>query len=165
MARGEDPNAASGESREIQRAKPDSDAELTVTSVLATHVSGPIPSPGILRDYEEVLTGSAERIISAWEEENRHRRELDSKILEQDAVSSEMHYGVLRRGQIFAFILAILLFSGSMFLVYQGNSTGGVAVLLGEIVALVGVFVIGRRAQTKRTGSPADYDSDSEPVE
>ncbi|MCP4548062.1 MAG: DUF2335 domain-containing protein, partial [bacterium] len=115
--------------------------------------------------YDEVLPGCAERIISAWEEESQHRRQLDSSVLKQDSLRYEQHYRFQFRGQVFALSLAILFFSGSMFLVYQGHSTGGIAVLIGEIVALVGVFVLGRREQARNAtaSSTENFDNESEP--
>lgn len=110
---------------------------------------GPYLHRAYLREYDDVLPGTAERIIAAWEEENKHRREVDLSILEQDSFRSQQHYRVQLRGQIFAFVLAALFFSGSMVLVFQGHSTGGITVLIGEIVALVGVFVWGRKRQTE----------------
>lgn len=39
--------------------------------------SGPLPAPETLAEYNEVLPGLAERIVAAFEEEGRHRRECD----------------------------------------------------------------------------------------
>ncbi|WP_420962419.1 DUF2335 domain-containing protein [Brucella sp. IR073] len=43
--------------------------------------SGPLPAPSDMAMYGEIVANGAERIFAAWEEESRHRRELEKQEL------------------------------------------------------------------------------------
>lgn len=43
--------------------------------------SGPLPAPEILQGYENILTGSAERIIKMTENQAHHRQNCEKKLL------------------------------------------------------------------------------------
>jgi uncharacterized membrane protein len=45
---------------------------------------GPIPSPEVLRDYDLVVAGAAERIIAMAEQQSHHRQQLEARSLESD---------------------------------------------------------------------------------
>jgi len=52
--------------------------ESTIEAVhIGTMFSGPIPPPETLSGYEEIVPGSAERIISNMMDESLHRRTLE----------------------------------------------------------------------------------------
>lgn len=54
----------------------------------STSFSGPLPPPEILRRFDEVVPGAAERIIKMAEEQSGHRRELEKKVIESDVSRS-----------------------------------------------------------------------------
>jgi uncharacterized membrane protein len=56
---------------------PDTSQKLTRTSVQA--FSGPLPPPSVLKGYEEVVRGSAERILVMAEKQQDHRTEQNRK--------------------------------------------------------------------------------------
>lgn len=60
--------------------------------------SGPIPHPEIIQGYEEVVPGSADRIIKMAERQAEHRQKMESIM-----VRSESRDGLL--GVLFAFML------------------------------------------------------------
>jgi uncharacterized membrane protein len=105
---------------------------------LERHFSGPLPSPDMLRQYEELLPGCAERIVGAWESETVHRRALENRGGKIEG-----------RGQIMAFVLAVLFLAGSMFLAYWGHAIEGISVLIAEIAALAFAFMYDRRGGKK----------------
>ena len=43
------------------------------------HFSGPIPPPGAMQGYEDVLSGSADRILSMAEFGQRHRASYENR--------------------------------------------------------------------------------------
>ena len=49
-----------------------------------------------------------------------------------------------------------------MVLLYQGQNTGGVSVLIGEIVALAGIFVFGRSKRAENTAAEPSPVTDME---
>lgn len=51
-----------------------------MTSLLVSeYFSDPIPHPKHIAGYEEILPGSADRIISMAEDSQKHRMEMDKK--------------------------------------------------------------------------------------
>ena len=66
----------------------------TKTSILLGQInksitfSGPIPHPTILKGYEEVLLGSADRILSMTEKEGEHRRKIETELVKNDNIRS-----------------------------------------------------------------------------
>lgn len=71
-----------------------------VAEVIQSEFSGPIPPPSIIKGYEEVLSGSADRIIKMAEKQMTHRQDMESIM-----VRSESRDGLL--GVLFAFALGI----------------------------------------------------------
>lgn len=43
--------------------------------------SGPIPSPEVFREYEDILPGSADRILAMAELQQAHRHSLESDVI------------------------------------------------------------------------------------
>ena len=60
---------------------------VAITKVEASSFQGPLPPPQILNHYDQIVPGSAERIISLWESQVRHRQELEKK-----AIGSDVNY-------------------------------------------------------------------------
>lgn len=102
--------------------------------------SGPLPPPNVLEYYEKILPGSAERILKMAEEQSRHRRSLEEKVINSD-ISNSKH------GLLFGFFIGIVAFSTTILLAYFGYPISGVIVGLGYITSLVGVFVYGSKSR------------------
>lgn len=61
---------------------------------------GPIPHPDVLKGYEEISTGFADRIITMAEKQSEHRMKMESEKIHAESRDSS-------RGVWFAFILGI----------------------------------------------------------
>lgn len=106
--------------------------------VMTELYSGPIPPPRAMKEYETILPGAADRIISMAEKQQMHRMEL-----EKQAITSQSK--VTSRGQIFGFIVFIVCILVSILLVAVWNMKTTAAVILTVIiVALVALFLAGR---------------------
>lgn len=46
---------------------------------LAMRYAGPLPPPGMLKQYNDALPDGADRIVSSWEWEGQHRRKLQNR--------------------------------------------------------------------------------------
>ena len=101
-------------------------------------MSGPLPTPDILPGYDEVLPGAAERIMRMAEKEQAGALEFGG-IAVRAAVADN------RRGQVFGFLVALAAFGTASYLGYLGHGTAAAIVGGGTVVALVTVFVTGRR--------------------
>jgi len=105
-----------------------------------TAFAGPIPPPALLAEYEQACPGSAERILTQFEEQGRHRRRLENRVVWYNVVS-----GVL--GQVAGFVLFLTAIGGGIFLLYNDKPVEG----LGSIVtAIAGAAWVLRKAEVAR---------------
>lgn len=105
--------------------------------------SGPIAHPRHLREYEDILSGAANRIITMAENEQNHNREMEKKIVDAQIHDQGrgMRYGMAALG----LDLGLATFSG---LYGQNNVLAGL--LLGAgVLGVVGSFIRGRYAPEK----------------
>ena len=112
------------------------------TAFSASMYAGPLPPAEQLKAYEDVLPGSADRIIRMAEDQAHHRQSIETA-----AVS-----GGTRRswwGLWTGFSISVIALGLSALLVLKGHNWEGVFIGGIDIVALAGVFVYGRSDQRK----------------
>lgn len=109
-------------------------------TVLQQSYSGPLPPPAALEKYDQVLPGSAERILSMAESQHRHRQNLELNVVNSN-ISAQ------RLGVILGFVIAMTTILGGIYLVATGKPASGLAAIITPLAALVGVFVYGKREQ------------------
>ncbi len=120
----------------------------TVNNAIIVHkeqvqsFSGPLPHPDILRQFEQVAPGSAERIIKMAEDQSSHRRDLEKKVIESDISRSKW-------GQVLGFVIAITGLLVSVVIGIFGNPIAGVVMGAGTIASLVWVFMYGSRLRSE----------------
>lgn len=99
--------------------------------------SGPIPPPHFLREYEEIVPGSAERILAMAENQTNHRIAMEDRALNSGINRS---WGGLLSG--FVIGMTCLCFGG--FGMLSGHETTGFLFGASGLAGLVGVFVVGK---------------------
>src|SRR3990167_2352961 len=104
--------------------------------------SGPLPPPEILRKFDEVVPGAAERIIKMAEDQSIHRKELEKKVIDSDIARSKW-------GQILGFVIAITGLAVSAIIVVYGNAIAGGIIGVGTLASLVGVFMYGSKTRSE----------------
>ena len=124
-------------SSKLKKKKTSKPASNNSTIVVGSHFEGfkgPIPPPEILRDYENIKPGFAERIIAMAEREQNHRHDIENKLVISEIKNTKL-------GLIFAFIIGIsAIFSGT-YILLNGYKLGG-SVLSGiAAITLVGYFI------------------------
>ena len=100
------------------------------------YFEGPIPHPKTMRGYEDVLAGSADRILKMAEEQQEHRIYIEK-------VNFENHMKLNRRGQIFGFIIFILGIILSVIFALLDMKTFAGIFATGTVVIIVSLFVTG----------------------
>ncbi|MGK7958482.1 MAG: DUF2335 domain-containing protein [Crocosphaera sp.] len=105
---------------------------------------GPIPPPEIIAEYETILPGSADRILSMTEKQVEHRMKLESKIVTTDGIRSYLGLGA-------GFIIAIVGLSGSIYLGINGKNWASGIMSAGTLTGLVTVFVTGEKRRNLET--------------
>ena len=107
---------------------PQGDKSNSHSQLVATQFSGPLPPPSILRGYDDVCPGFAERIVKMAEDEGDHRRDLERQMVKSDIASAAAIPEEVRRGQIFAFLLSLAFLIAGTFLIYNGKQITGALV-------------------------------------
>ena len=106
--------------------------------------SGPLPPPAILDQFNNVVENGAERIVSAWESETKHRQSLERKELSLYALDSVL-------GKIFAFIFVVGALFCSLWAAISGAEVFATVLGGGTIASVVWAFV-----SSSKTNSPVD---------
>ena len=104
-----------------------------------THVetfSGPIPNPALLKEYENILPGSAERIIRMAEQQAAHRQLLERTVIIGDSKRAN-------RGLWVGGVIAFAFLVGAVFLIYNGHDWAGATLGTVDVASIVGVFIYG----------------------
>ncbi|MEX0856243.1 MAG: DUF2335 domain-containing protein [Gemmatimonadota bacterium] len=127
--------------RDVERAETRQNEQFQAQFLAAqiSYWSGPTPSPDVLRQFEELVPGSADRIIAMAERQSEHRQRLEAR-----AVKGGDRRATL--GSIFGFVIGMTAILGGLYLATRGQELGGYALMLGTIVALTSVFVYGRKS-------------------
>jgi uncharacterized membrane protein len=119
--------------------------EEKVSRLELTAYSGVIPHPSIIAGYEDILPGSADRILSMAEKEGEDRRSLEKKITEDDGNRAYL-------GLMAGFLIAVTGLGGSIYLGLKDKIWASRIMSAGTLTSLVTVFVKGkerRRAETE----------------
>ena len=103
----------------------DGERQETLTRVEAhfEQFSGPIPPPSTMRGYEDILPGSADRILTMAEFAQKHRASYEN------------------RGLLFGFLAALALIALSAYVVSLGFAAASVGVIVASIASTAGTFV------------------------
>jgi uncharacterized membrane protein len=108
--------------------------------VLAHSFSGPLPHPAILEHYERVSQGSSGRIIAQFEEQGRHRRTIETRVVWHNIASATL-------AQFMAFALLAGTIGAGVFLLYRDKRIEGLAAI---ITAIGGAAWVLKRAGVAR---------------
>ncbi|MBD2326284.1 DUF2335 domain-containing protein [Alkalinema sp. FACHB-956] len=103
---------------------------------------GPLPPPSILKAYDLVEPGLANRIVSLAEKQAHHRMNLEKTVITGDDKRAWA-------GLVAGFVLACLGFVGSYDLIRNGKEVSGSILGGGVLVSLVGVFVYGTNKRSE----------------
>ena len=108
--------------------------------VMSAYYSAPYPPANELEHYERIYPSFTERLMNNLEKQTAHRIEIESKVIESGIKNSA-------RGQILAFILALVVVSFGFVLLLLDKKTSGITAIVSALVALVGVFVYGNKSK------------------
>lgn len=110
-----------------------------------TSYSGPLPPPAVLRQFEEILPGSAERIFAQFERQSEHRRSLEASVVANEITQS-------KRGTFAAFALGMTGLVIAAYFAYLGHPVSGATVGGVGLASLLTAFLTGvssRRRERK----------------
>ncbi len=106
--------------------------QVPVNTIRATVHKGPLPDPLTLEQYNKVLPKAAERIMAAFEEQTRHRHEIEKRQMDdvQERTAIERAYAdsetrLAERGLICAFVLSVMFLIGGIYLIANSHEILG----------------------------------------
>lgn len=116
------------------------------TAIKQESFSGPLPHPDLLRGYDAIKSGFAERIVRMAEKEQEHRFEREKIQLDCDKKVISDAASESKRGQYFALIISVLFLIGSVVLALFGHDTIAGILGGGTLASIVTVFITGRKS-------------------
>lgn len=111
-----------------------------VETLTASSYSGPLPPAQQLAEYEAILPGAADRIITVFEKQAQHRMNSEATVI----------HGDIRRattGLWLGAVVAITLGVGSLVIIDRGHPVEGLIGLGIDGGSIVGTFVYGSIAR------------------
>jgi uncharacterized membrane protein len=132
------------------------------TIIEASFRTGPIPDPITLEQYNRILPGAANRIVSMVEKEQEHRHRMQEKLIDAQVNDTKQERDERRLGQTFGLSIGVVsIVAGSITAILASPIAGGFIGSAG-VVGLVSVFVLGRREQQNNKYPPQLESGDSE---
>jgi len=115
--------------------------------------SGPIPSPKTMGDYEQIMPGAADRILTVFEKQHRHRMEMEKQGQQNTAdMEKSLLSAFIRRerlGMWLGFVLALVMLTGSFAVILAGFSTVGLVTVFGSVISVAGAFLYNQHSSRK----------------
>lgn len=126
----------------IEDADRDDREMLLASAVKHIQYEGPLPPGYMLREYEEVLPGAADRVFRMAEQQAEHRQYMEKQV-----VASKSRAELL--GVVFAGTIVLATVIGGIFLIHAGNDIAGLSTLIVGIGGIAGTFIYGTRSEKK----------------
>lgn len=92
-----------------------------------------------LKEAEEIVHGSARKIIDVLLKEKLHQMEMEKHIITSQTSQR-------KRGQWMSWVVALALIFAAFFLIYKGHELAGAALGVADVVALVVRFIKGKNS-------------------
>lgn len=125
---------------EISEAEPEERIAIISRVISQIRYEGPLPPSFMLKEYEDVLPGAADRILRMAEQQASHRQSIEKTV-----ISSKSKAEIL--GVIFAGLIGLSAIVGGFALVYIGRSGEGIAAIIASLASLVGAYLYGTHSE------------------
>ena len=102
-------------------------------------MQGMLP-PHKLKEFDDVLDDGAERVFKEITGQTHHRQSLEKTAVDSNNKQSE-------RGQIFAFVLFLLIILGSFSMILLDKDIAGIAGIIAACGTALGIFIYGKISQ------------------
>lgn len=133
----------SNNQRNVQRQGKKASVETRTITATMTY-DAPIPHPTIMKGYEEILPGAADRLISMVEKEQVHEQKCESKVIRDEFILN-------LAGLIFGFVIAICWLGSATYLLAHKMFVSGGLMGAAAVALIISQFAKQRphRKQTK----------------
>ena len=102
-------------------------------------MQGMLP-PQKLKEFDDAIENGAERVFEEITGQTHHRQYLEKTTIDSNNKQSE-------RGQIFAFILFLLVMVGSFAMILLDKDIAGISGIIAACGTALGIFIYGKIAQ------------------
>ncbi len=120
-------------------AKGNSQSTPVATSIT---ISGPLPSPQILQQYEQLIPGGAERILKMAEKQSDHRISMESQVIRWNIVKS-------KGGMMCAVVISLYALYVAKEIAIHGNPYAAATIAALDIGGLIGIALHNSEIQKK----------------
>ena len=114
------------------------------------HISGPIPSPEMLRQYEQLKPGMIDWIVKMADDEAVHRRSTEAQAIEIQGRDQKAYRRSELLGQIFGFAIGVTALVCATIMGVHGAQWSASIVGGGGVTGLVTAFIVGRNTYLKQ---------------
>jgi uncharacterized membrane protein len=115
--------------------------ELSVVQQMMTF-SGPLPPPQVLGMYDQVVPGMAERLVAAFESQQKHRHFLESAVVTGGITRS--WFGIW-----FGFVISLVRLGVTAYAIHLKLQWAASVLGVGTLGSIVTTFITGRAQQEK----------------
>lgn len=119
----------------IEQMPPES--QKLVFKAVKSSFSGPLPHPEIMKGYEEVVPGAAQRILDMAEKRMDHRMNLESRDMDLAHNSLDKEFNLAKTSLILGGIMGLILIIACIVLVYNDKTIEGFSMLIPIVSALI----------------------------
>jgi uncharacterized membrane protein len=120
------------------------EVQLIYGHIAQQRISGPIPSPDILKQYEALSAGLANRLVDIAEREADHRRKVELEALAIQGRDQHSYRRSEMLGQVFGFGIAAIAISGAVYSAVHGAQIAASFIGTTGVGGLVSAFIYGR---------------------
>lgn len=130
-----------------------------IISVCAQHQkisisSAPFPEPEVLAKYKEIYPGSEKIIFDMAQKQTEHRINMETFVTKSREKQSS-------RGQIFAFIITILLMILAVYCLILGCYKTAATIITGTMVVMASLFIAGKVLLQLKKSKPKEMNEPS----
>ena len=106
------------------------------------HYEGLLPHPKHMREWEELIPGSAKSIFTRFENQSDHRIEIEKSVVR--AKNFKLYVG-----PIFALVISLSAIGAGLLIALKVQPYAGSFVSLSGLAALIAPFIVSERAKSK----------------
>jgi uncharacterized membrane protein len=113
--------------------------DVSISAQVSSMFLGLLPPPDLLRAYERIVPGAAEKFVLSVVQEGEHRRR-------EEMLDGQARRSLAKAGQIIALILTLVLIGAALTLGLTGHDTVAGIIFGTTIVAIATIFALNRKA-------------------
>jgi uncharacterized membrane protein len=119
----------------------------------SSEFSSPFLPPHLLKAYEDICPGAAERTMAMAEKEQNHQHYIQASLVKAQIDDLQRSRIERRVGQFCGLIIGLTTVCAGSYVAVQGKQVAGGLIGTAGVAGLVSVFVVGRKAQQEEAES------------